>query len=61
VLPVQAAAAIWEAVEANLDLAGWHHRRHSADMLKCANRMKAKELAGGIAATRPQLPRPDHT
>ncbi|MHB1200534.1 MAG: succinate--CoA ligase subunit alpha [Polaromonas sp.] len=46
--PAGAAAAIWEAVEANLDLAiciteGIPVR----DMLEVRNRMKAKELAGG--------------
>ena len=46
--PAGAAAAIWEAVEANLDLAiciteGIPVR----DMLEVRNRMKAKEAAGG--------------
>ena len=46
--PAGAAAAIWEAVEANLDLAiciteGIPVR----DMLEIRNRMKAKEVAGG--------------
>ncbi|MGS0759233.1 succinate--CoA ligase subunit alpha, partial [Roseateles sp. GG27B] len=46
--PAGAAAAIWEACEANLDLTiciteGIPVR----DMLELRNRMKAKELAGG--------------
>ena len=61
--PAGAAAAIWEAVEADLDLAiciteGIPVR----DMLEVRNKMKAKEAAGRQedAAARPQLPRPDH-
>ncbi len=61
--PAGAAAAIWEAVEADLDLAiciteGIPVR----DMLEVRNRMKAKVAAGGKEdpPARPQLPRPDH-
>ena len=61
--PAGAAAAIWEAVEADLDLAiciteGIPVR----DMLDVRNKMKQKEAAGGKqhAAAGPELPRPDH-
>ena len=46
--PAGAAAAIWEAVEANLDLAICITEGIPVkDMLEVRNRMKAKELAGG--------------
>ena len=46
--PAGAAAAIWEAVEADLDLVICHHRRHSrARHADGAQPMKAKEAAGG--------------
>jgi succinyl-CoA synthetase alpha subunit len=61
--PAGAAAAIWEAVEADLDLAiciteGIPVR----DMLEVRNKMKAKEAAGGkkTLAAGPELPRPHH-
>ena len=61
--PPGAAAAIWEAVEADLDLAiciteGIPVR----DMLEVRNKMKAKEAAGGkkTLLLGPQLPWPDH-
>ena len=61
--PAGAAAAIWEAVEADLDLAiciteGIPVR----DMLEVRNKMKAKEAAKAARkpAAGPQLPWPDH-
>ncbi|MGH8858635.1 MAG: succinate--CoA ligase subunit alpha, partial [Polaromonas sp.] len=46
--PAGAAAAIWEAVEANLDLAICITEGIPVkDMLEVRNRMKAKEAAGG--------------
>ena len=61
--PAGAAAAIWEAVEADLDLAiciteGIPVR----DMLEVRNKMKAKEAAGGkkTLLLGPELPGPDH-
>ena len=61
--PAGAAAAIWEAVEADLDLAiciteGIPVR----DMLEVRNRMRAREASGGkkTLLLGPELPGPDH-
>jgi len=62
--PAGAAAAIWEAVEADLDLAICITEGIPVkDMLEVRNKMKAKEAKGGKKnfALRPQLPGPHHT
>ena len=60
--PCGAAAAIWEAVEADLDLAICITEGIPVkDMLMVRNQMKAKEAAGGKnTAAGAQLPRLDY-
>ena len=61
--PAGAAAAIWEAVEANLDLVICITEGIPVkDMLEVRNKMKQKEATGGkqTLLLGPQLPRFDH-
>jgi succinyl-CoA synthetase alpha subunit len=58
--PAGAAAAIWEAVQADLDLAICITEASHPDMLEVRNRMKPRKPPAARNAARPQLPGHDH-